>query len=124
MNTILLAGEKNQTETMAISGYLGAQYNLLIAETGGQVLDYLQNQPVEVLIISMSLDGLDAVSTIHTIRKSYLKLPVILLSNLINLNTLRLAAEEELNEILQIPVQSDSMLEILQKYLPEHTKTL
>jgi len=109
---------------MAISGYLGAQYNLLIAETGGQVLDYLQNQPVEVLIISMSLDGLDAVSTIHTIRKSYLKLPVILLSNLINLNTLRLAAEEELNEILQIPVQSDSMLEILQKYLPEHTKTL
>lgn len=118
MNTILLAAEKNQAETIAISGYLGAQYNLLIAETGEQVLDYLNENRVEVVVISMNIKGLDAISTIQFIRKSPIRIPIILLSNIVNLNTLRLAAEENLDEILQIPVHMDSLCEVLHKYFP------
>lgn len=118
MDTILLAIDKYQTEKMGITDSLSTHFNLLYAETGGQVLDFLKCQPVEAVVISLSLDGLDAISTIHSIRHSYTNLPVILLSNYINLNILRIAAEERLDELLQIPVQADSLIEVLHKHLP------
>lgn len=94
------------------------EYCLLIARTGEETIRIFNDHPqIEMIIITSDLSGKDAFETVEEIRKNNASVPMILLSNYLTINTIRLALGIGCSEILQTPLSQGTLEGILHKYL-------
>lgn len=117
LSSILLASEMSSEEICSLVTFLEERYILTVAETGEQTLEQIHHFNFHLLIISLNLQGVDAISIIKEMHRVDPGMPVILLAELLNLNTLRLATEIGSSEILQTPLDIEVIKEVIHKYL-------
>ncbi len=117
---ILLAEDNkiNQMVTKRVLNSLNA--NVTIAENGQEVLDILDKQPVDVILMDISMpimDGLRATQYIRNSSKSYKSVPIIALTAMANANDVEKFREAGMNAILIKPVDKSTIYETIIKHV-------
>ena len=116
--TLLFAFKQSSHLTELVEALQKKAYHLLIAGTGEEtILVYTGHPSIDLIIIASDLPGKDAFETVSEIRQTNVLVPVILLSNFVTVNTIRLALGIGCSEILQTPLCPGTLDEILHKYL-------
>jgi DNA-binding NtrC family response regulator len=116
--TLLFALKRSSYGTELIETFQKKDFKVLVTGTGEETLSkYIDHPEVAVMLISIDLSGMDAFETVNKIRQFDVAVPVILLSDYVTINTIRLALETGCTEILQTPVSKGMLEGILQKYL-------
>jgi len=116
-HTLLFAFKESSNQKALVEALRKKSYHLLTAGTGDETINIYNDHPsISAIIISSDLPGLSAFETVDQIRKCNASIPVILLSEFITINTLRLALGIGCNEILQTPLDPKAFEEVLHKY--------
>ena len=116
--TLLFAFKKSSHETVLVEALQKKAYHLLIAGTGEEtILVFSGNPKIDVIIIASDLPGKNTFETVSEIKQINASVPVILLSDFVTVNAVRLAIGIGCSEILQTPLSPGTLEEILLKYL-------
>lgn len=117
-HTLLFAFKKLSRETELVKALQKKAYHILTAGTGEEIISIYTDHPTIALIfITIDLPGIDAFQTVDEIHKINAYVPVILLSDFVTINTIRLALGMGCSEILQTPLSPGTLEGILEKYL-------
>jgi DNA-binding response OmpR family regulator len=117
-HTLLFALKKSSSEMYLVEALQKSPYDLLITQTGEETIRVYNDHPtIDLIIITSDLPGKDAFETVDEICKNNASVPVILLSDFVTINTIRLALGIGCSEILQTPVETITLEGILHKYL-------
>jgi len=117
-HTLLLALKKSSGEAGLLEALHNNDFNLLVSHTGEETIRIYNGHPkIDLIIITTDITGKDAFETVDEIRKNNTSVPVILLSDFVTINILRLALGIGCSEILQTPLGPGTLEGILEKYL-------
>lgn len=117
-HTLLLALKNSSGDAGLLEALYNKDINILVSHTGEETISIYNDHPkIDLIIITTDITGKDAFETVDEIRKSNTAVPVILLSNYLTLNTMRLAFGIGCSEILQTPLNPGTLKGILHKYL-------
>lgn len=91
--------------------------NFLYASNAGEALMLGANNPeADLVLVSADLEGMAEFDTVKELVKQFINRPVILISNYVNLSTLRLAGMLGCRDVLKAPIDSYSLRSILNSY--------
>lgn len=115
---LLFALKKSSHETELVEALQKKAYHFLTAGTGEETIRIFSDHPsIAVIFITIDLPGMEAFQTVNEIHKMNASVPVILLSDFVTINTIRLALGIGCSEILQMPLETITLEGILHKYL-------
>lgn len=118
MHTLLLAQKESMQDTEFLSELRQKGFNILIATSGEEAFQFCQeHSEIELILVGIDLPGRNGIETIRYIRQTNETVPVILLSQYVTLDSLRLANGIGCNEILQTPLNRGALDAIVTKYI-------
>jgi len=116
--SILIAREKLANDSDLAGLILNKNISLLRAESGAEALLVLQTNPaLSLAVINADLPGMNGFDTALEIRKLSPGIPIILLVNYVNTDSIRLSILTECTRMLQNPVDPDDLETIVEQYL-------
>lgn len=94
---------------------------LIMAETGAEAVKLCRIHPeISLVVISPDLPGMNGFDTTLSIRELKIELPIVLLINYSNHESIRLATMVGCNRIVQNPVNPEEMSSIVTHSLKEY----
>lgn len=120
--TILLAfGSLTNQNHQLIAEHLTDLGYQLLCPCNMQEMDLMMTHrpDLDFIIFSSALPGINGYDSLATIRSQYRDLPIVLMMNTLNIESLRLATLLGFNEILQEPVGTEELDSLLSKYQHE-----
>jgi CheY-like chemotaxis protein len=116
--SILIAREKLANDSDLAGLILNKNISLLRAESGPEALLALQKNPaLSLAMINADLPGLNGFDTAIEIRKLSPGIPIILLVNYVNTDSIRLSILTDCTRMLQNPVDPDELNTIVEQNL-------
>ena len=98
--------------------------NILVTKDTSNILALCKEHPeIELVMISMELAVEYGMATIEETHMLIPEVPIIVLSNYVTLETIRLATMLGCKEIMQSPVDRPTLNAVIEKYLPKISKT-
>ncbi|MEI6174610.1 MAG: hypothetical protein WCR01_12740 [Bacteroidota bacterium] len=98
--------------------------NILVTKDTSNILALCKEHPeIELVMISMELAVEYGMATIEETHMLIPEVPIIVLSNYVTLETIRLATMLGCKEIMQSPVDRSTLNAVIEKYLPKISKT-
>ena len=116
MKTILIV-EDTELNIDLLSQILEDDYNLLIAKDGAQGVELTEKNKPDLVLMDISLPGMDGYEATRNIRKTFQSLPIIGLSAHAMSGDADLAKEAGCTDYLMKPVDEDLLLKKLKEYL-------
>ncbi len=118
--TVLLARKKTFGHE-DIDGLLkSCDLNLLLTESGLETVEFLNKRSdIGLVLINSDLDDCNGYLTTMILREFDATIPIILLANYVNHDSLKLAAQTGCTRLLQNPVEQAELAAIVLKYLNE-----
>jgi len=99
---LLFALKRTLHEAELVDAFPQKAYNLLTAGTGeGTIRVCNEHSKIAVILISSDLQGMVYFNTVNEISQNNASVPMILLSNFVTLNSIRVATGIGCSEILQ-----------------------
>ncbi len=80
---------------------------------------WLEHPEIEMVFISMNLAFEHGLNPLERIRKFRPEIPIVLLSDFVSLESIRLATLADCNEIMQNPINVEALNAVIEKYLPD-----
>ena len=122
VHTILLALKSN-TDSESILPFLKrTDRKILVAETLNIMMSiWLEHPEIEMVFITMNLAFGHGLNTLERIRIFRPEIPIVLLSDFVSMESIRLATLAGCNEIIQNPVNKEALNAVVQKYLPDYS---
>ena len=97
----------------------------LYATNAGEALLLGANNPdADMVLISSDLEGMTEFDTIKELVTQFINRPVILLSNYVNLSTIRLAGLLGCRDVLKAPVDDSSLYSLLNSFSSQLSQNL
>jgi CheY-like chemotaxis protein len=116
---LLIAATESICKNDLLTSTRQANNSFLFAITGQEAIDVCMQHPeVELILIDIDLPVINGIETIRRIKQLDANIPVVLLVTYITLETMRLAQNIGCNEILQTPVDQNTIEAIILNYLP------
>ena len=80
--TILAVDDSKVMQEM-IKASIGKDYNILVANNGGEALSLMYKHPIAILLLDVSMPDIDGFSLCRTLRSlpQFYKLPIIMLTS-------------------------------------------
>lgn len=116
---VLVAINDNHTADILTTTMGNMRFTAYRAISASSILLHLDAFPeTAIIFISMDLAFEENSKILNKIRDKGLKMPVILFSQYVTVETLRLAGLYGCNEIIQYPVDPSTFIAIINKYIP------
>jgi len=117
---VLVAINDNHTADVLATAIWNMRFTAYRAASASSILLHLDAFPeTAIIFISMDFAFEENSKVLNKIRDKGLKMPVILFSQYVTVETLRLAGLYGCNEIIQYPVDPSTFIAIINKYIPE-----
>lgn len=116
MKTILIV-EDIELNIDLLTQLLEDEYRLLTARDGEQAVAFVHSSRPDLILMDISLPGMDGYETTHMIRRSFLNLPIIGLSAHAMQGDAEKALAAGLTDYMTKPVDEDLLFRKLSHYL-------
>ncbi len=117
LTVLIFQNQENHNLSTAIKSGTES-INIITSENAEETLRLFALHPeITMVLVSADLAGLTEFQVIRALRNQNPEIPIILLSNYLNLPAIRLANLLGCNEILQTPVSPATLEGIMKKYL-------
>jgi DNA-binding NtrC family response regulator len=121
IHTILLALKNNTDSESILSLLKRPDRKILLVDSINTMMNiWLEHKEIEMVFISMNLAFEHGLNTLERIKKFRPEIPIVLLSDFISLESIRLATLAGCNEIIQNPINEEALNAVVQKYLPDY----
>ncbi|MGQ5486993.1 response regulator [Photobacterium damselae] len=100
-------------DTLALAGY-----NWLEASSAEQALLTLKDQSVDIVISDVQMSGMNGLSLLRSIKLTYPKLPVILMTAFANIEDAVIAMREGAVDYMSKPFAPEVLLNLVGRYAP------
>ncbi|MEW8116710.1 MAG: response regulator [Candidatus Thiodiazotropha sp.] len=123
---VLLADSASSERTVLGKALIQAGYKVLMVDDGDQALDALEEQPVDLAIVNITLSIMSGtqVLKLHRFTTPYKQwVPFVFLSNENNADTLRLCRSIGVQACFFKPVVASDLLEMIPTLLTQHQST-
>ncbi len=96
-------------------------YTAYIAYSGPGALEFLDSQPVDLIVLDIMMADMDGIDVISHIRRNpaYLRLPVVVLSARADLASKQRGLVAGATDYLIKPISPDDLLVYIRRLLPE-----
>lgn len=117
-NILIIATKPVTFESGLLESLSQKEFVIIEARTGPEVMCQLKEyRETAIIIVELGLEEMNGIEIIREIRQSDSSVPVILVLHHLTIDSLDTASRIGCNEILQIPVDHETIEAIILKYI-------
>jgi response regulator RpfG family c-di-GMP phosphodiesterase len=114
-NILIIDDELSPRESMRM--VLKDQYNVVTASGGAEGLEYMENKPVDLVVLDIMMPGMDGITALREIKKRYPATEVILLTAYASIKTAKSAVRLGAFDYLTKPFDKDDLTKVVRRGL-------
>lgn len=115
---VILIAEDDETNFMLLTAYLAKTKALIHwARNGAEVIDYIQNNPADIILMDVKMPVMDGIETTRRLREMNIQQPIIAQTAHAYDCDIQKFLATGFNDFLVKPIMKEKLIEVLRKFI-------